>query len=51
MNPVLMKFERWSRTMSASSRLEFSVCLAATIERIENERSASVTESVPSAES
>ena len=37
--------------MLSSSCSLAAVCLAATIERIENERSASVTDSVPSAES
>src|SRR3954467_14560079 len=50
-NRVLMKFDLCSLTMASSSRLLSSVCLAAIIERIENERSASVTDRVPSAES
>ena len=48
---MLMKFDLCSFTMASSSRLLSSVCLAAIIERIENERSASVTDKVPSAES
>ena len=43
-NRVLMKFDLCSCTMASSSRLLASVCLAAIIERIENERSASVTD-------
>ena len=35
-------------TMESSSFSLFSVCLAATIERIEKERKASVTDNVPS---
>src|SRR4051812_34184385 len=50
-NRVLMKFDLCSFTMASSSRLLSSVCLAAIIDRIENERSTSVTDSVPSAES
>ena len=46
-----MKFDLCLVTISSSSFLLASVCFAATMERMENERSASNTESVPSAES
>lgn len=51
MKSVWMNFDLWLRVISSSSFLLGSVCLAAIIERIEKDRSASVTESVPSAES
>jgi hypothetical protein len=51
MKSVLMNFDWCSCTMVLSSALFASVCLAATIERIENARNASLTDSVPSAES
>src|SRR3954468_14259570 len=39
------------RTMVSSNYLLFSVCFVATIERIEKDRRASVTDNVPSAKS
>src|ERR1700674_703105 len=51
MNRVLMNFDLCPSTIVSSNALLASVCLVATIERIENARKASVTDSVPSAES
>jgi len=48
---VLMKLDRCSFTIAFNNRLLASVCLVATIERIEKDRRASLTDKVPSAES
>src|SRR5258706_10569554 len=48
---VLMNFDLCSMTIASSKSSFDDVCFAATIERIENARSASDTDSVPSAES
>ena len=46
---VLKKLESFELTISLSSFLFLSVSLVATNERIENDRSASTTDNVPSA--
>ena len=44
MKPVLMKLDLCALTISSSSLLELSPCLAAIIERIEKDRRASLTD-------
>jgi len=51
MKRVLMNFDLCSTTIASSKFSLASVCFAATIERMENERSASETDNVPSAQS
>ena len=51
MKPVLMNLDVRCCTIASSSCSLAAVCLVATIERMENERNASVTDRVPYAES
>ena len=51
MKRVLMNFDLYPVTIASNNWVFVSVCFVATMERIENDRNASVTESVPSAES